>query len=73
MKNNVGGIDRSLRIVAGIAVIAAGVFYQNYWGAIGLVPLVTGAIGWCPAYRLFGMSSCSVKANEGHYETKPSS
>ena len=69
MKNNVGGIDRSLRIFVGIAVIATGVFYQSYWAALGLVPLVTGAIGWCPAYRLFGVSSCSIGHNEGHYET----
>ena len=69
MKNNVGGIDRSLRILAGIAIIAAGIFYQNYWAAIGLVPLVTGAIGWCPAYRLFGLSSCDSK---GHCGTQPS-
>ena len=65
MKNNVGGIDRSLRVLAGIAIIAAGIFYQNYWAAIGLVPLVTGAIGWCPAYRLFGMSSCGTKGRCG--------
>ena len=69
MKNNVGGIDRSLRIFVGIAVIATGVFYQSYWAALGLVPLVTGAIGWCPAYRLFGVSSCSIGHNERHYET----
>ncbi len=69
MKNNVGGIDRNLRIVAGIAIIAAGVFYQSYWAAIGLVPLITGAFGWCPAYRLFGMSSCSTK---GHCGTQTS-
>ncbi len=69
MKNNVGGIDRSLRVLAGIAIIAAGIFYQNYWAAIGLVPLVTGAIGWCPAYRLFGLSSCGTK---GHCGTQTS-
>ncbi len=63
MKNNVGGIDRGIRIVAGIAIIAAGVFYQSYWGAIGLVPLLTGSIGWCPAYLPFGLSSCKVKSN----------
>jgi len=73
MKNNVGGIDRSIRILVGIAVIATGIFYQSYWAALGLVPLLTGAIGWCPAYLPFGLSSCSIKTNEGHrdghYET----
>jgi len=62
MKSNVGGVDRTLRIIAGVAVIAAGVYYQSYWGAVGLVPLLTGLIGWCPAYLPFGLSSCRVSA-----------
>ena len=58
MQKNVGGIDRTLRIIAGLALIAWGVYAQNWWGAIGLVPLVTALIGWCPAYAPFGISSC---------------
>jgi len=57
MKCNVGGIDRRLRIVAGLSIIVAGVYFQSWLGAIGLIPLLTGAIGWCPAYLPFGMSS----------------
>lgn len=57
MKCNVGGIDRKLRIVAGLAIIAAGVYFQSWWGVIGMIPLVTGVIGWCPAYIPFGMST----------------
>lgn len=61
MTKNVGGIDKTIRIIIGLAIIAAGVFYQSYWGAIGLVPLLTALIGWCPPYAIFGINSCSVK------------
>ncbi len=61
MTKNVGGIDKTIRIIVGLAVIAAGVFYESYWGAVGLVPLVTALIGWCPPYAIFGINSCSVK------------
>jgi sulfite exporter TauE/SafE len=47
---NVGNVDRAVRIVAGVAIIAAGVYFQNWWGAAGLAPLVTGLVRWCPAY-----------------------
>jgi len=57
MNHNVGGIDRILRIIAGLAIIGWGVYAQNWWGAVGIIPLFTGAIGWCPAYLPFGLSS----------------
>jgi hypothetical protein len=59
MTSNVGGIDRVLRIVAGIVLIAL-VFVgpQTPWGWIGVVPLVTGLVGWCPLYVPLGISSC---------------
>lgn len=57
MKANVGGLDKTLRIVAGLGVIGWGVYAQNAWGAIGLVPLGTALINWCPAYIPFGISS----------------
>ena len=59
MKSNVGGIDRTLRIVIGLALIASavmGVFAP--WGYIGAVPLLTGLLGWCPPYAIFGLSTC---------------
>jgi len=61
MTKNVGGMDKTIRIIIGLAIIAAGVFYQSYWGAVGLVPLLTALIGWCPPYAIFGINSCSVK------------
>ncbi len=57
MTKNVGTVDKVIRIVAGLAIIGAGVYYQNWWGAIGLVPLLTALIGWCPAYSLLGIKT----------------
>ena len=62
MQNNVGGIDKILRIVVGLGLVgatAAGML--PVWGWIGVVPLATGLIGWCPAYPLLGMSTCKTK------------
>lgn len=61
MKTNVGSPDRIIRIIAGLAILAAGYYYQSWWGLIGIVPLGTAAIGWCPAYLPFGISTCKKK------------
>jgi len=61
MKKNVGGIDRNLRIIVGLAIIAWGVYARNWWGAIGLIPLMTGLIGWCPPYAILGLNTCKTK------------
>jgi hypothetical protein len=62
MKINEGTIDRTVRIVAGLVLISL-VFIgpQSPWGWIGVVPLATGLIGWCPAYTLFGINTCGMK------------
>lgn len=57
MSKNVGGIDRILRIVVGLGLIGWGYTTQNWWGAVGLVPLLTASIGWCPAYLPFGIKT----------------
>lgn len=57
MTKNIGGIDRTIRIVVGLALIGWGVYAQNWWGAIGIVPLGTALIGWCPAYAPFGLKT----------------
>jgi hypothetical protein len=54
---NVGGIDRTLRILLGLALIAWGIYAQNWLGAIGVVLLVTGLVSWCPVYLPFGLST----------------
>ncbi|MGE5236327.1 MAG: DUF2892 domain-containing protein [Acidobacteriota bacterium] len=58
MIRNIGSGDRIVRIVAGVAIIGLGIIYKSWWGLIGIVPLVTAAIGWCPAYLPFGISTC---------------
>jgi Protein of unknown function (DUF2892) len=67
MTANVGTIDRVLRIVVGLALIAAalglfGAAYQTVWGWIGLIPLATGLVSWCPAYTILGVRTCKAAA-----------
>ena len=60
MKTSVGGADKILRIVAGIALLAWAVFGGPVWAWIGIVPLATGLLGWCPAYTMLGMNTCPL-------------
>lgn len=60
MSKNVGGIDRILRIVIGLAALAAGYHFKSWWGLAGLIPLGTALIGWCPLYCPLGIKTCSV-------------
>lgn len=62
MKTNVGGIDRILRIVLGLVLIALTLTGTiGAWGWIGVVPLATAAFGFCPLYTLLGFSTCPMK------------
>ena len=64
MTPNVGGMDRTLRIVAGLALLSLFFLLEGnarYWGLIGIVPILTGTFRWCPAYLPFGISTCSTK------------
>ena len=59
MTTNIGGIERILRIVIGLVLIALAATGQvGVWGWLGLVPLATGLIGWCPPYSLLGINTC---------------
>jgi hypothetical protein len=63
MKKNVGCIDRVLRVVLGLALIVlavAGVI--GVWGWVGVVPLATGLLRFCPAYTLLGLNTCPLKS-----------
>jgi len=64
MEKNVGGIDRTVRIVAGLIIL--GLYFvlddsYRLWALVGLVPLVTGLVGWCPAYLPFGIRTCKMR------------
>lgn len=59
MQSNVGGIDKALRIGAGLLLLVlAALGIGTPWTWIGIVPLATGLVNFCPAYRLFGFSTC---------------
>lgn len=59
MNANVGGIDRILRVLAGVALLALTLTGQiGAWGWIGMVPLATGLFRFCPLYRLLGINTC---------------
>ena len=67
MNCNVGKPDRAARAIAGLAIIGAGFYFGSWWGALGLILLGTALVGWCPAYALFGASTCE----RGGYEHRP--
>jgi hypothetical protein len=63
MKANVGSVDRVIRIVAGLAILS--LFFildgnSRWFALIGLVPLATATLRWCPAYSLIGVDTCSL-------------
>jgi len=64
MSRNEGTLDRLIRVVAGLVLIASplglyGPEYASVWGWIGILPLVTGIVGWCPGYSLIGVKTCA--------------
>ncbi|CAL76994.1 conserved hypothetical protein, putative membrane protein [Bradyrhizobium sp. ORS 278] len=64
MTRNVGNIDRLLRIIVGLAVLSL-VFVgpKTMWGLLGLIPLGTALVGWCPPYALLGINTCGTKSS----------
>lgn len=62
MKANEGGVDRALRIIGGLAILSlAFVGPQTPWAYIGVVPLLTGLVGFCPLYALLGVNTCGTR------------
>jgi hypothetical protein len=57
MKKNVGNIDKVIRIILGVVIIVFGIYNQSWWGLVGIVPLFTAFISWCPVYSLIGVST----------------
>jgi hypothetical protein len=59
MKKNVGSVERVIRVIAGIAILSLAFVGPQYpWAYLGIIPLATGLMGWCPAYTLSGISTC---------------
>ena len=62
MKTNEGTLDRALRVVAGLALIGlAATGTVGAWGYLGVVPLLTGAVGYCPLYTVLGINTCPTR------------
>lgn len=61
MKRNIGNTDKKIRVAVGAIVVLAGILTQSWWGLVGIVPLVTAVIGFCPLYPLFGFSTCETE------------
>ncbi len=57
MKCNVGATDRLVRIIAGLVILLLGLVYKNWWGLVGLIPLLTGIFRFCPLYVPFKIST----------------
>lgn len=57
MKTNVGSTDRIIRFILGTAIIVLGFYFKSWWGAVGIVPIITGLVNYCPTYSLIGVST----------------
>jgi hypothetical protein len=57
MTPNVGSTDRLIRLIVGALIMAAGLATRNWWGLVGLVPMATALLRWCPAYLPFRLST----------------
>lgn len=68
LKSNVGNLDRGIRVLVGVVLIALFFLYPDaswrYFALIGVIPLFTGLFGTCPLYSVFGISTCPVKKTE---------
>jgi len=61
MNKNVGSSDRTIRVIAGLIVIFIGIYFKSWWGVVGVLPIATAMLRWCPAYLPFGISTCKTK------------
>jgi len=60
MKQNVGKTDKIIRLIIGTAIVAAGFLFESWLGIIGIIPIATALLGWCPLYTLCGKESCKT-------------
>ena len=61
MRTNEGHVDRIIRVIIGLVIIGLGVYNQSWWGAVGLLPLLTGLSGFWALYTLLGINTCPRK------------
>ena len=64
MKCNVGKGDKVFRIILGLVILVIGFYFKSWWGLVGIVPIATSLLGWCPAYLPCGISTCKVEEEE---------
>jgi len=57
LKKNVGYIDSIIRVIVGALIVGLGLYFDSYWGFIGLIPVFSGAVSFCPIYRLLNMET----------------
>ncbi len=64
MNVNMGMVDRLVRVIAGLIILGVGLHYHSWWGLIGLLPILTGTVGFCPGYVPFGFRTNRPKTSE---------
>ena len=62
MKKNVGKADKVVRVILGLGIGAAGIYFKSWWGLVGLIPLLTAFMGSCLLYMPFGISTCRTRS-----------
>ncbi|WP_022948755.1 YgaP family membrane protein [Methylohalobius crimeensis] len=65
LQPNVGSKDRMIRIIAGVAIVAVGLYFKSWWGAIGLLPIATAVLRWCPGYAPLHINTCEAEESQG--------
>lgn len=58
MKKNVGNVDTLIRMLIGIIILVAGFMAESLWGLLGIIPIMSGAVSWCPIYWYFNKTTC---------------
>ena len=66
MTRNIGSMEKIVRVILGITILAFGLLYNSWLGLIGLIPIITASISYCPLWSLFGIST-SKKSEPGNY------
>ena len=64
MKCNVGKTEQIIRISIGIGIILFGLYFRSWWGIIGIIPIITGSIRYCPLSDVLGISTCRIDPNK---------